>query len=403
MKSTFIDYRWYALSDFKFKLAFLCFSHTLLHVYTELPLALIPIIRDEYELSFLIVSLIVAIPRLSSLLLSIPSGLIADRFGPTKVISLSLFLEFLAGAIILSTNSIEFIVLGFCLTSISSTLYHPPALSAAANILPSNFRSRGMGFHGASGTLGVAIGPLTLGLVLKSFGWKFAYLLWLIPILISIIVSITIKIDFKVYNSMNLSRKSIKSSFKEVLTYTFTIFLIILLFRNAAGTSISTYITSYLTYERGLDPALSSIIFGLSPLLGLISNIIGGFIGDKFGIRTSFIFILSMLILCVSGIILSPFIHMVVILYLAYGFFSVMTMPITSSIVAYIVKPEYRGTAYSLEFVPMSLIGIIMPVILSVLITFLGLSVVFKVALILYIITLMLSIKLINYLQKYGK
>ncbi|MEM3166539.1 MAG: MFS transporter, partial [Candidatus Methanomethylicia archaeon] len=121
------------MGDFKFKLVFLCFSHTLLHVYTELPLALIPIIKSEYELPFLIVSLIVAIPRLSSLLLSIPSGLIADRFGATKVISISLFLEFLAGVIILSTNSIEFIVLGFSLTSIASILYHPPALIADAN------------------------------------------------------------------------------------------------------------------------------------------------------------------------------------------------------------------------------------------------------------------------------
>ncbi|MEM0265567.1 MAG: MFS transporter, partial [Candidatus Methanomethylicia archaeon] len=298
------------MGDFKFKLVFLCFSHTLLHVYTELPLALIPIIKSEYELPFLIVSLIVAIPRLSSLLLSIPSGLIADRFGATKVISISLFLEFLAGVIILSTNSIEFIVLGFSLTSIASTLYHPPALSAAANILPSNFRSRGMGFHGASGTLGVAIGPLTLGLVLNRFGWKYAYLVWIIPILISIIVSIIVKIDFGISEGIKSksdnSKVSVKSSFKEVLNSVFIFFLIIMLFRDAAGTSISTYITSYFTYERGLDPAISSIIFGLSPLLGLISNLVGGFIGDKFGLRNSFTFIISMLILSIFGIIFSP-------------------------------------------------------------------------------------------------
>ncbi|MEM0084129.1 MAG: MFS transporter [Candidatus Methanomethylicia archaeon] len=392
------------MGDFKFKLVFLCFSHTLLHVYTELPLALIPIIKSEYELPFLIVSLIVAIPRLSSLLLSIPSGLIADRFGATKVISISLFLEFLAGVIILSTNSIEFIVLGFSLTSIASTLYHPPALSAAANILPSNFRSRGMGFHGASGTLGVAIGPLTLGLVLNRFGWKYAYLVWIIPILISIIVSIIVKIDFGISEGIKSksdnSKVSVKSSFKEVLNSVFIFFLIIMLFRDAAGTSISTYITSYFTYERGLDPAISSIIFGLSPLLGLISNLVGGFIGDKFGLRNSFTFIISMLILSIFGIIFSPSIYIIVLMYLTYGFFSSMTMPITSSIVACIVKPEYRGTAYSLEFVPMSLIGIIMPVILSILITSLGLSIIFIVAIVLYFIALVLFINFGKYLQK---
>lgn len=392
------------MRDFKFKLAFLCFSHTLLHVYTELPLALIPIIKSEYELSFLIVSLIVAIPRLSSLLLSIPSGLIADRFGATKIISLSLFLEFLAGVIVLSTNSIEFIAIGFSLTSIASTLYHPPALSAAANILPSNFRSRGMGFHGASGTLGVAIGPLTLGLVLNRFGWKYAYLIWLIPILVSIIVSIIVKIDFSINKGVkgesNNSKVSVKSSFKEVLSSIFIFFLIIMLFRDAAGTSISTYITSYFTYERGLDPAISSIIFGLSPLLGLVSNLVGGFIGDKFGLRISFTFILSMLIFSIFGIVFSPSIYIIVFMYLTYGFFSSMTMPITSSIVAHIVKPEYRGTAYSLEFVPMSLIGIFMPIILSILITCFGLSIIFIVAIVLYLVALILFLNFGKYLQK---
>lgn len=385
------------MSGFKFKLAFLCFSHTLLHVYTELPLALIPILRNEYELSFFIISLIVAIPRLSSLIFSIPSGVIADRFGATKIISFSLLLEFLAGIIILSTNSIEFIVLAFSLTSIASTIYHPPALSAAANILPQSFRSRGMGFHGASGTLGVAIGPLTLGLVLNILGWKYAYLIWIIPILFSIIVSMSVRIDFNVtHNNITVSNNSVQSSLKEVLSSVFIMFLVIMLFRDAAGTSISTYITSFFTYERGFDPAIASIIFGLSPLMGLLSNIIGGFVGDRFGLKSSFTFILSMLILSIAGLFLSPYNHLIVLFYLTYGFFSSMTMPITSSLVAHIVKPEYRGTAYSLEFVPMSLIGIFMPILLSLLITIYGLTIIFVVAILLYLIALTLFLRLRN-------
>ncbi|MEM3616265.1 MAG: MFS transporter [Candidatus Methanomethylicia archaeon] len=383
------------MSGFKFKLAFLCFSHTLLHVYTELPLALIPILRNEYELSFFIISLIVAIPRLSSLIFSIPSGVIADRFGATKIISFSLLLEFLAGIIILFTNSIEFIVLAFSLTSIASTIYHPPALSAAANILPQSFRSRGMGFHGASGTLGVAIGPLTLGLVLNLLGWKYAYLIWIIPILFSIIVSMSVRIDFNItHNNTIVSNNSVQSSLKEVLSGVFIMFLVIMLFRDAAGTSISTYITSFFTYERGFDPAIASIIFGLSPLMGLLSNIIGGFVGDRFGLKSSFTFILSMLILSIAGLSLSPYNNLIVLFYLTYGFFSSMTMPLTSSLVAHIVKPEYRGTAYSLEFVPMSLIGIFMPILLSLLITIYGLTIIFMVAILLYLIALALFLRL---------
>jgi len=395
------------LSDFKFKLAFLCFSHTLLHVYTELPLALLPILRNEYELSFFMVSLIVSIPRLSSLLFSVPSGLIADRFGATKIISISLTLILISGVIILITDSIELIVLAFSLASIASTLYHPPALSVAANILPQSFLGRGMGFHGASGTLGVALGPLTLGIVLNLFGWKYTYLVWIVPILISVIVSIYVDLHF--HSEINIkrnfegdghSRGKSNNSLRDVLGGVFLLFLIILLFTNAAGSSISTYITSYFTYERGFDPALASIVYGLSPLMGLISNLAGGIVCDKLGVRYSYTLVLLLLISSVAGIFLSPINSIMVLIYLIYGFSSSMSMPVTSSIVAMLVKPEYRGTAYSLEFIPMNLVGIFMPILLSFFISTYGLSIIFPSAFIFYCIALTLFLKLSGHFKK---
>jgi FSR family fosmidomycin resistance protein-like MFS transporter len=395
------------LSDFKFKLAFLCFSHTLLHVYTELPLALLPILRNEYELSFFMVSLIVSIPRLSSLLFSVPSGLIADRFGATKIISISLTLILISGVIILITDSIELIILAFSLASIASTLYHPPALSVAANILPQSFLGRGMGFHGASGTLGVALGPLTLGIVLNLFGWKYTYLVWIVPILISVIVSIYVDLHF--HSEINIkrnfegdghSRGKSNNSLRDVLGGVFLLFLIILLFTNAAGSSISTYITSYFTYERGFDPALASIVYGLSPLMGLISNLAGGIVCDKLGVRYSYTLVLLLLISSVAGIFLSPINSIMVLIYLIYGFSSSMSMPVTSSIVAMLVKPEYRGTAYSLEFIPMNLVGIFMPILLSFFISTYGLSIIFPSAFIFYCIALTLFLKLSGHFKK---
>ena len=152
--------------DFKLRLLFLCASHTLLHVYSNLPLALLPILINEYGLSILIVGVIVSIPRAFSLVFSVPSGLFADRLGHTKLISFSLFLDVIAASLIMLFPTVEVVVLCFSLTALASTFYHPPALSATTDILPTDFRSRGLGFHGASGTFGFSLGPITLGLVL---------------------------------------------------------------------------------------------------------------------------------------------------------------------------------------------------------------------------------------------
>ena len=269
-------------------------SHTLLHVYTNLPLALLPILIDEYELSILFASIVVAIPRVFSLVFSVPSGLLADRLGHTKLISFSLFLQVFGASLVILFPSVETIVLCFSLTALASTFYHPPALSAATNILPTDFLSRGLGFHGASGTLGVAIGPITLGLVLGWFGWTYVYLVWIIPVFIVAVVAFFVNIrESSVEEHDESKRKSLTTPLRDVLSVTFLSFLLLMLFRSAAGGTISTYLTTYLTESKGLNAGLASIIFGSSPLIGLVSVIIGGYVGDRLGWKKSLTSIFS--------------------------------------------------------------------------------------------------------------
>jgi MFS family permease len=378
--------------DFKPKLIFLCASHTLLHAYSNLPLALLPILIDEYKLSILIASIVVAVPQVFPLVFSVPSGLLADRLGHTKLISFSLFLQVLAASLVILFPAVETIVLCFSLTALASTFYHPPALSAATNILPTDFLSRGLGFHGASGTLGFAIGPITLGLVLSWFGWRYVYVIWIVPIFVVAVVAFFVNISEHSHEEHNEGEeKSLITPLRDVLSVTFLSFLLLMLFRNAAGGTISTYLTTYLTEGKGLDAGLASIIFGLSPLIGLTSVIIGGYVGDRLGWKKSLTSIFSIVTVALFCVFVSGSTSQTVFFYLVYGFFSSMTMPITTSIVPKIVPSKSRGTAYSLQFIPMSIIGIVMPIVLGVLISLFEISIIFPIAIVFYIIVLVIT------------
>lgn len=378
--------------DFKPKLLFLCASHTLLHVYTILPLALLPILIDKYGLSILIASVIVAIPRAFSLVFSVPSGLLADRLGRTKLISFSLFLEVVAASLIILSPTVEIIVLSFSLTALASTFYHPPALSAATNILPTNFLTRGLGFHGASGTLGISLGPITLGLILNWLGWRYVYVIWIVPIFVVAVIAFFVNISEYSHEEHDESEeKGFTTPLKDVLSVTFLSFLLLMLFRSAAGGTISTYLTTYLTEGKGLDAGLASIVFGLSPLIGLTSVIIGGYVGDKLGWKRSLTSIIPTVTVALFCVLVSTSTIQTVLFYLVYGFFNSMTMPITTSLVAKIVPQKSRGTAYSLQFVPMSIIGIVMPIILSILIDLFEIWIIFPVAIFFYIIVLIIT------------
>ncbi len=364
----------------------------MIHVYTNLPLALLPILISEYELSIFIASFAVAIPRVFSLLFSVPSGLVADRLSHTKLISVSLALEALAASLVVVAPTLELIILGFSLAALASTLYHPPALSTTSNISTADYLSRGLGFHGASGTFGIALGPITLGLVLNRFEWRYSYLIWIAPILATAVTAFFARMYEPQQERQHEARvKSLITPLRDVVSVVFLSFLMLMLFLGAAGGTISTYLTTFLTKSKGLDAGLASIIFGLNPLIGLTSVILGGYLGDKLGLKKSLTVIISTASAALFCMYISMSTFQTALFYVVYGFFNIMAMPITTSLVARIIPEKSRGTAFSIQFIPESVIGIVMPIVLGIAINLLDIWIIFPTAIAFYIIALVIT------------
>lgn len=249
--------------------------------------------------------------------------------------------------------------------------------------------NRALGFHGASGTLGVSLGPITLGFILNWFGWRYVYLVWIVPISFIATAAILIKLDEHLSEAYDEREKNrLTTPLKGVLSVTFLSFIVLMLFLAAAGGTVSTYLTTYLTESKGLDAGLASIIFGLAPLIGLSSVIVGGYAGDKLGWRRSLTLIVSTAIMALFLMFVSTSITQTVLFYLVYGFFNIMTMPITTSLVTRIIPQKSRGTAFSIQFVPESVVGIVMPVVLGLLINLFEMWIIFPIAIIFFIIVL---------------
>ena len=212
------------------------------------------------------------------------------------------------------------------------------------------------------------------------------------PIFVIAVIAFFVNISEHSHEEHDESKgKSLTTPLKDVLSVTFLSLLLLMLFRSAAGGTISTYFTTYLTESRGLDAGLASIVFGLSPLVGLTSAIMGGYVGDRLGWKKSLTSIISTVTVALFCVFVSTSAIQMVLFYLVYGFFSTMTMPITTSLVAEIVPSKSRGTAYSLQFLPMSITGIVMPIILSILISLFEIWIIFPVAIVFYIIVIIIT------------
>jgi len=162
----------------------ICTTHMFLEVYLLIQVALIPVIIQEFQLSPLEASLVVTIPSFVQLLMNIPSGFLADRFNTQHLLFASMLVEGVSAIIVSQTSNFWTLVIAVSFVKISSPLYHISGLSQISRLAKPKQINRSMGFHNAFGSLGSAIGVVSLAVFMLTLGWRWTYLFWAVPILI---------------------------------------------------------------------------------------------------------------------------------------------------------------------------------------------------------------------------
>lgn len=156
------------------------------HVFGRIHTSLFPVFREEFHISLQQLVVIATIPTLCQVLFYIPSGLLTDKFGQKTLITLS-FLTAGTAAIALSFSSNVLALIVFLSILIASiTACHPSAYSLTSELFSRESRGRSLGVHAAGGTLGMALGPISLSLFIGYllWDWRSIYLFWAFPILL---------------------------------------------------------------------------------------------------------------------------------------------------------------------------------------------------------------------------
>jgi len=334
-------------------------------------LALIPVFMSEFGLSIFESGLLASIPLAISISFSVPYGFLTDRISPRKLIAASLLLAGFSGLVLSRADDFHTLLLPLIFIPLSSTLYHPPALSIVSELLPENQRSRALGIHGAGGTTGVAIGPITLGLVMGSSGWRFAYLIWVLPILISSLSLLMLPKAANIANHEPKQEADLRVQDEHQRPKTSILGYLVLLtamsINGIGGQSISTYMTTYLVLNRGLTESTASLVYGLSSFVGILGSLAGGYIADIIGGKRWMTIAYLVGLIVHIGVWLGPLWALVTI-YLVGGFFSGSIMGPSSSLVAEFSPRQRRGLAYTIFMVSFSFMGAIAPMIAATII-----------------------------------
>lgn len=364
----------------------------MIHVYTQIIPAILPIIKTELNISLVQASYLISIPLLVNVIAYIPAGLISDRYGP-KIMSLCFITTGLGAAIIAFSNNFLLLSIGSALLGLGSTLFHPPSLKATTVADPKKM-NLAMSFHLAGGTSGNALGPISLGILMPFLGWRKALLIW-IPFE-AILAYVSLKFAARVENQTHEERKPILQGFRGILSPKFLVVIAAGGFVELTVVNLSSFITTYFNSGLGISENISSILFGLGSLAGIIGVFTGARMGDKYGNPKALLIILSIITLLLGFMFYIDVVFYAALVYVIYRSLVSATMPLLNSVVALNSSVEHRSLAFSIYFMVSNLGASIMPMITSYLAERNGITILFPLS-----VTLLIpSIILVYYLGK---
>ena len=341
-------------------------THMLTDVFTRIHTTLFPVLQTEFSLSLQQLGLIAAIPALCQALFSIPTGLLADRLGSRLMIIIALVVA--TSGTLLASQALTpvMLIVAVSLVYINTTVYHPAAYSFVTRLFEPRTRVKALGIHGAGGSLGVALGPISITILMGvfAFGWRQVYLFWSLPLLLGIVAVLFLR--SAPGDDVGVSPAAVvddgrRPGISSLLTHSMIMFLVYVAVQSMANSMSQSFMALYLVDNRGFSGPATSTLIGLHTLMGIAGAVWGGFLAVRYGEKRWLLTILSLSYVCYGLAILIPSNTAFVVLYLSYGFLTFLGMAATAAILAKLSPGRQRGLAFALFFLPVSIMGAVAP------------------------------------------
>ncbi|MFQ5979393.1 MAG: MFS transporter [Candidatus Heimdallarchaeota archaeon] len=367
------------------------FSAVLVHASVEIPFFIFPVvvllvgddIFQNFEFGWIGLGVLGTVGTLAVGLPSPFFGTLSDKYRRGSMMALSLVLGSLGALIIgLAGNSIATMLLGIVLLGLGVSLYHPPGLSWVSIGLDDPAKrgsspnlNRILAIHGIGGTIGAAIGPLSVYFLIDTISWREIYLMWSIP-LAAIALGFWILVGRHESNS-NSSFSSKRANVaphpdasEKTLNSNNTTVLIIFSFMLAMSLTrgmITFILSPFLIEEKAFQTGQAAFYVGFSTLLGSIGQLVGGYLGDKYSERIVLSFSAALQVVVLAGIYIADVQSILFIFYILLGMATAIFWPATNSLVA--KSATHRGKAFGWFMLIANVIGALGPVIDGILLS----------------------------------
>jgi MFS family permease len=344
-------------------LIFTSAAHYLTHLFVLVfPALVMPISRDFSMEPAAVIT--IGFPMyLCYGLLAIPWGYLSDRIDPRRMMGAGMITAGIGFAACGLAESTGQLTLCLGLIGVGCSAYHPSGLALLSKGI--RVRGRAMGINGLWGNFGIASAPLVAGVLTYAVGWKSALLAFgLLGVLVGFAC---FAVPFSIGRG-DLQRGSSVAGRQAV-----TLFLILcgamvfsgLMYRGYT-IILPTFFESKLVGLGGLASFFESAVAGTRAapdtrtllatlitcgvyLIGMIGQLIGGRVADRFELRWAYLVFFA----CAVPFLVSlRFVEGPLLIVLAGCFilFSLGMQPVENSLVAMLTPPQWRSLSYGVKF-----------------------------------------------------
>ena len=352
----------------------------ILHLFNDGYLAAMPLIlpfaSEEFGLSLGIVGILGSLLSFAGIILALPAGMAATRFGAVRILSTAV-LCYGAGFLLLGfSGGLASVFLSFILGSIAFGIFHPVAFSAVAKAASGADLGKDMGIFVATGDIGKITLAAAVTFIIGLTSWRFTASLYGAVALA--LFSVCILLSFRKGERPEAGSASgrRKMDFRILKGRRFALSNIASFIDSFANASLFIFIPFLLTF-RGIDVSFIGLFTSIFFVGNLLGKVIMGRLTDRIGKERLFICCEICIFISLAVLALTPSLTVISVLAIILGFFTKGTVPITSTMIAESVSKNDFEAAYSINSLSTSIANTAAPLFFGVLADFLGVQAIF--------------------------
>ena len=352
----------------------------ILHLFNDGYLAAMPLILPaatvEFNLSLGLVGLLGSLLSFSGIILALPAGMAATRYGAVRILSAAVLCYGLGFILLGFAGGVVTVFLSFLLGSIAFGVFHPVAFSAVAKEASGAELGKSMGIFAATGDIGRIAFAAAVSFIIALTSWRTTSILYGAIAIVLFLVCLIASSRSGREAGMDRSRGRRRLDCRILGNRRFFLSNAASLIDSFANSSLFIFIPFLLAF-RGIEASFIGLFTSIFFVGNLLGKVIMGRLTDRIGKEMLFICCEVCIFLSLGVLALVPSVAMISFLALILGFFTKGAVPITSTMIAESVEKDDLEAAYSINFLSTSIANTVAPLFFGVLADFLGVQAIF--------------------------